>query len=403
MFKGTCDSCGSVMGRPREVVVEDAGDGRSYLVCSEACELNLRHRARASESGDDRARADRRSQIDDDEQALAKLREQPEGTPIKRAMSVIENRIASGVFDNTTWHIPPTQMLRLFAVALGKNPALAECTVQSLAGAYQNALMLGLNPTNFNNSASLVPYKGECKLVPGYNGLIQLVVRHPLYARIEADCVFPGDRFYVRRGTTPCVEHEYGDSDRTDDSEITHAYAICFMHDSAVPPQFEVMTRAQVEKNRKASKRPMGEPWVQWWHQMARKTAVIRLTRYLPMAPEAAAAIDLVHDVEGADFAERDKAHARQASKQPQRATDSEQALDKILEEGGNEPRDFDKQGAREGDGALAVVGGSSPEGVADGQQGRQGGSQDAPGGNQRVQEQDKPASADPSKGPRPL
>jgi len=54
-----------------------------------------------------------------------------------------------------------------------------------------------------------------------------------------------------------------------------------------------VMTRAEVEAVRKRSRSGAAGPWETDWAEMARKTVVRRLAKYLPMSVEMAKAVEL--------------------------------------------------------------------------------------------------------------
>ena len=77
---------------------------------------------------------------------------------------------------------------------------------------------------------------------------------------------------------------------RTDD-DIVSVYAVAHLKDGYT--QFEVMTRDEVEAIRERSKSKSHGPWVTDFAEMARKTVVKRLCKYLPLSPQLAAAIEL--------------------------------------------------------------------------------------------------------------
>lgn len=57
--------------------------------------------------------------------------------------------------------------------------------------------------------------------------------------------------------------------------------------------QFEVMSRAEIEKVRKASKAGNSGPWSNHWEEMAKKTVIRRLFKYLPVSIEAVRAVEI--------------------------------------------------------------------------------------------------------------
>jgi len=61
------------------------------------------------------------------------------------------------------------------------------------------------------------------------------------------------------------------------------------------------MTTVEVEKVRQSSRAKNATPWTQWWDQMAKKTAIRRLSKRLPMSTDLDDLIrrdDELHDIE---------------------------------------------------------------------------------------------------------
>ncbi|EUC94081.1 recombinase RecT, partial [Providencia alcalifaciens] len=57
--------------------------------------------------------------------------------------------------------------------------------------------------------------------------------------------------------------------------------------------QFEVMTYNQIEKVRNSSKAGKNGPWATHWEEMAKKTVIRRLFKYLPVSIEMQKAVIL--------------------------------------------------------------------------------------------------------------
>ncbi len=190
-------------------------------------------------------------------------------------------------------HLTPERLARVALTAISSNPRLLECTRESLALALIEAGQLGLEPNGVMGQAYLVPYfngktkKYEAQFQVGYRGLIDLARRSGEVAKIEARVVREGDHFEYEYGLTPKLVHR---PDPSGNGEITHVYAIAWLRDA--DPIFEVMTRDQVEAIRRRSKAADSGPWVTDYEAMARKTVVKRLCKYLPLSPEAEAAIE---------------------------------------------------------------------------------------------------------------
>lgn len=190
-------------------------------------------------------------------------------------------------------HMTPERLARVALTAISSSPRLLECTKESLALALIEAGQLGLEPNGVMGQAYLVPYyngklkRYEAQFQVGYRGLIDLARRSGQITKIEARVVREGDEFLYEYGLQPKLVHR---PDPTSQGEMTHVYAIAWLKDAE--PIFEVMTREEVERIRRRSKAADSGPWVTDYEAMARKTAVKRLAKYLPLSPEAEAAIE---------------------------------------------------------------------------------------------------------------
>ena len=85
-------------------------------------------------------------------------------------------------------------------------------------------------------------------------------------------------------------------------------YAVAFFNDGST--QFEVMVKAEVEAIRKRSRAYGSGPWVSDFEEMAKKTVVRRLSKYLPQSPEMARALEIQAMAEDGDFGEGQKPKA---------------------------------------------------------------------------------------------
>ena len=195
--------------------------------------------------------------------------------------------------------LPPSmnvdRFTRVSLIAIAKNPDLLKCTPKSLITSIIEAAEVGLEPTGSLNRAWLVPFRKnqqspqEAQLMIGYQGYADLMRLGDDRRRVVMEVVYEGDHFKVVKGTeTPRIEHEpaYLTEDPT---KITHAYAILFYPDGT--NQFEVMTRSQIELVRAKSRQRNGPAWTEGYAQMCRKSAGRRLSNYVPLTAEAAAAI----------------------------------------------------------------------------------------------------------------
>jgi recombination protein RecT len=177
-------------------------------------------------------------------------------------------------------------------IALSKNPDLQRCTQESIVRSIIEAAEAGLEPTGMLSRAWLVPYnnKGvaEAQLQIGYQGLIDLARRSGEVRKIVARVVFEGDDFRVLQGSVERVDHE--PAGMTEDPlKIIAVYAVATFKDGT--SQHEVMSKSQVDMVRSRAKAKNAAAWTESYPEMARKTVVRRLAKYLPLTVEAVEAI----------------------------------------------------------------------------------------------------------------
>lgn len=188
--------------------------------------------------------------------------------------------------------------------ALGKSEKLRLCTPASVVQSVLACAELGLDPSGRLGSAYLVPFKGVCTLIPGYRGLIDLARRSGDVSTIECRVVRKGDVYdYWEDENGWHLKFIPSDEDE-DDRPLVKCFAIGRLINGH--RQFEAMSRKQIEKimARSPSYRSGGEtPWKTDFEEMARKTVVRRLVKYLPLSPEKARdlARALELDADGAD------------------------------------------------------------------------------------------------------
>ena len=165
-------------------------------------------------------------------------------------------------------------------------PELLACDRFSFLRAVKIAAELGLEPNGPLGHGWLIPYGREAKFVPGYRGFIELAHRSGEVVTMTARVVYEGETFQQEEGLTPILRHvpRY-DIDRSPKS-IVLVYAIAKMRDGTVAT--EVMSRADVDgiMARSASAKSRRSPWTTDYAEMARKTPIRRLAKYLPLSSE---------------------------------------------------------------------------------------------------------------------
>lgn len=204
-------------------------------------------------------------------------------------------------------HLTAERLLKVVSVAVSKTPKLQKCTADSIIKAVLEAGQLGLDCSGVLGSAYLVPFWNkdignfEAKLIPGYRGLIDLARRSGEIDSIEARVVYAQDEFEIEYGSNGHVKHVPNFNGEQRDEDIRGCYMIAWLK-GAARPQIEYLTKHQIEQARAVSKSgsnddgsPKG-PWRDWYGEMARKTAIKRGIKYLPVSVELARAVELDDD-----------------------------------------------------------------------------------------------------------
>lgn len=190
------------------------------------------------------------------------------------------------------------RIISLFLNAGIKSPDLYNATKTSIAKAMMDCAAYGIEPNG--RDAYILPYKNyklkivEAQLIISYMGMVTLCHKSERIAKVEAEIVRKGDSFSWHNGE---VDHtiDWFDEDR---GPMVGVYATCTYKDGT--KQSAILSTKQVEDIRARSRSKDNGPWVTDFEEMAKKTAVRRLSKLLPLSPDAAAAIaaedDLVVD-----------------------------------------------------------------------------------------------------------
>ena len=177
-------------------------------------------------------------------------------------------------------HLSVDRFASICITAVTRNPTLAQCDPKTLIGSIIQASTLGLEPDGTLGMAYLVPYKNQVTLQIGYRGFIELARRSGTIKSIRARTVDAADDFSFQYGMHETIEHIPSPNPTGD---ITHVYGIAEYKEGGY--SLEVMSRAQVEEIQK-SVRNKGNVWRDHWGEMARKTVIRRLFKYLPVSVE---------------------------------------------------------------------------------------------------------------------
>lgn len=216
-------------------------------------------------------------------------------------------------------HMKADRMARIAMTLMRQTPDLAKCEPMSFMGALMQVSQLGLEPGGALGHAYLIPFKvrrrqgdqwierHEVQVIIGYRGMIDMARRSGQIVSLSSRVVREKDRFSYSYGLIETLEHV--PSEEIDAGPITHVYARAELKGGGY--QFEVMTVAQVnavrdksqgyigaQANAERYKKPVDSPWVNNYDEMARKTVVRRLFKYLPVSIEIQAAVGLDEQAE---------------------------------------------------------------------------------------------------------
>ena len=186
-------------------------------------------------------------------------------------------------------HLNPDRMCRIALTEFRKNPSLGKCDPKSVFAAIIMSSQLGLEPGVMGQSY-LIPYRDECTFVPGWKGLVDLVMRTGR-ATVWTGAVFRGDEFHYSLGTSPKIEHEpCGESDP---NLITHVYAVGRVN-GCEWPIVDVWKIEKVKAHRDKYNK-VGTRHYSYRHleMYARKVVLLQVLKYMPASAELSVALDL--------------------------------------------------------------------------------------------------------------
>lgn len=207
-------------------------------------------------------------------------------------------------------HISVDRMARIALTEFRKNPKLQECEPLSFLAAVMLCGQLGVEVGPLGH-AYLIPYGRECTFILGYKGMIDLARRSGQIISLTAHTVYENDKFNYAYGLDDKVEHVPALNDR---GKLIAVYAIAKLKGGG--HQFEVLSKEEIDKIRETSKAKNSGPWVGHYDEMAKKTAIRRLFKYLPVSIEMQKAMAYEDDAEdkNANVIEMSKEAAQEGS-----------------------------------------------------------------------------------------
>ena len=213
-------------------------------------------------------------------EAIQKQSNQPQGAAVQlqQLLAQQQKSIASLVPE----HLTPERLMRVAVNCVAKTPGLQKCTAASLLQCVLAAAEVGLEPGGVLGQFYLVPFGNVATPIIGYRGLLELARRSGQIASIRAVVVYTKDTFEMSEGVQQTITHRrYLDGDA---GPMRYVYAVAVLKDGSV--QVEVMSKSQIDAIRARSRSGSSGPWVTDYEEMAKKTVLRRLAKWLPLSSE---------------------------------------------------------------------------------------------------------------------
>ncbi|MBL4837009.1 MAG: recombinase RecT [Kordiimonadaceae bacterium] len=197
-------------------------------------------------------------------------------------------------------HIPSEKFARTAITAIKNAPDLAQAFQQnptSVFSSLMKAAQDGLVPDG--REAALVVFNSKnrqtgewlktAQYMPMVAGIMKKVRNSGEIAALnEPQIVYKGDEFILKLGDNPTLTHNpnlFGTR-----GDPIGAYAVAKLTDGTVQRSF--MSVEDINKRRAVSKASGKGPWVDWWDEMAKKTVLKQLCKYLPQSTDLDAAFE---------------------------------------------------------------------------------------------------------------
>lgn len=187
-------------------------------------------------------------------------------------------------------HIPPAKFMRTVVGAVQSNPAIMQCSTESVISSCKKAAQDGLIIDG--REAALVPFKGTAQYMPMLAGMLKKLRNSGELSTITAQIVCRNDPFKFNPAMDEVPNHSpdwFGDR-----GDMIGVYAVARMKDGS--SICEIMNLQEIEKVRAVSRSAQKGPWVDWYEEMAKKTVIRRLCKYLPSSADIDQMLD--HDSE---------------------------------------------------------------------------------------------------------
>jgi len=192
-------------------------------------------------------------------------------------------------------HLSADRLARIVMTQIQNTPKLLDCDKSSLLAAVMTSAQLGLEPDGILGHGYLVPYGSKCQFIPGYKGYIKLARQSGEVSDLYAMEVRANDEFKIVDGLNRDLQHVRAKGER---GELVGFYAVAKYLNGGF--DFQYMTVAEINEVRDKAQGYIAfkagkireTPWDGSYVPMALKTVIRKLSKYLPMSVQKAAALE---------------------------------------------------------------------------------------------------------------
>jgi recombination protein RecT len=195
--------------------------------------------------------------------------------------------------------VDPKKYIQAAAFSISKMPKVLECTSISIINCVMEASQLGLNIGGVRGECYIVPYndrknnKMVAQFILGYQGMLSLLFKTGKIKSIQVKEVYENDTFSFEYGSRAFLMHQpLMDGDR---GAFKAVYAIIELTTGGTI--FEVMPKVDIDRARDMSQdykyKKEDSIWGKFYPEMAKKTVVRRIFKYLPLSSDIQRAVNL--------------------------------------------------------------------------------------------------------------
>lgn len=185
-------------------------------------------------------------------------------------------------------HVSPQKFMRTVVGAVQNNPDILQCDRNTIFSSCQKAAQDGLLLDG--REAALVKFKTKingqyvnaAQYMPMVNGILKKIRNSGMVSTITAQTVHQNDSFKYNPAMDDVPNHNpdwFGDR-----GDMVGVYSVARMKDGGTV--VEIMNLKQIEKVRNVSRSKDRGPWSDWYEEMAIKTVLRRISKFLPSSAD---------------------------------------------------------------------------------------------------------------------